>query len=213
MRLAIVDDEILIRQGLEILLQQYEDVDVVATCENGLEICKLAESQTIDVVLMDIRMPKMNGVEATRYLKENFPGIKILILTTFSDDEYIHEALSLGAFGYLLKDAKPQQIYQALKSANDGHVVIEPSLLSQVVSRPRVSTKADDVVKQHKLSEKELTIIRHIADGLTNSEIASAMFLAEGTVKNNVSQILSKLTLRDRTQLVIFAFRNQLIIE
>lgn len=206
-KLLIVDDEKLIREGLKLMLSTYEDIDVVCTASNGYEAVEMCKNNEIDIVLMDIRMAECDGVMGTRLIKEQFTKIKVLILTTFKDKEYIQDALKYGAFGYLLKDSSHEVIYEGIKSAHSGNMVIHPDVASQIIEDGKnIGHKVN--IDKFALSEKEIKIIEGIANGLTNKEISEDMFLSEGTIKNNITNILSKLELRDRTQIAIFAFKN-----
>ena len=204
MKVLLVDDERLIRSGLAILLDSYEDIEIVGQASNGQEAYEFVLSHEVDVVLMDIRMPEVNGIEATQMILNYNPQIRVLILTTFQDTEYIDEAMSLGASGYLLKDSSHEEIYEGLKLALADKVVLDKSVSQQFMTAPKAKMKPMDF----DLNDKEVEIIRWIAKGMNNEEIAEKMFLSKGTVKNNVSYILNKLMLRDRTQLAIFAFEN-----
>ncbi|MDT8718901.1 response regulator transcription factor [Clostridium sp. 19966] len=208
-KIALVDDERLITEGLKIILSSYEDLEVVGTGENGKEALKLCRTKAIDVVLMDIRMPQWDGVLGTKLIKEEFKNIKILILTTFNDVEYIHEALKYGACGYILKDSSYDLIHESIKAAMEGTVVVHQQVANKILENtPEKIYDDDEICNKYDMSHKELSIIREIANGLSNKEIAEKLFLTEGTIKNNISTILSKLSLRDRTQLAIFAFKN-----
>ncbi|EQB87348.1 hypothetical protein M918_09625 [Clostridium sp. BL8] len=206
--IIIVDDEKLIREGLKIILSSFEDIEVVALCENGEEAYKSCKEHVVDLVLMDIRMPKCDGVLGTRLIKETFKEIKVLILTTFNDREYIHEAMKFGASGYLLKDSSYDVIYEGIKAAIIGNVVVHPEVASVMMVEEVKKDNSEQVIEQYNLTEKEVSIIREIANGLSNKEIGEKLFLSEGTIKNNISNILSKLELRDRTQIAIFAFKS-----
>lgn len=208
-RLAIIDDEKLIREGLKIILSTYEDIEVVALGNNGYEALDICKKEQPDVVLMDIRMPGCDGVMGTRLIKEQFKNIKVLILTTFKDKEYIHEALNYGASGYLLKDSSHEVIHEGIKSAHIGNVVVHPDIANEIL-HATVTSKGINI-SQYGLSEKEINIVQAIAEGLTNKEISERLFLSEGTIKNNITNILSKLDLRDRTQIAIFAFKNKIV--
>ena len=210
-KVVLVDDEKLIREGLRMILSTYGDIEVVGLCQNGEEALRLCRSTKVHVVLMDIRMPICDGVLGTRIIKEEFKEIKVLILTTFTDGEYIHEALKYGASGYLLKDSSDELIYEGIKAAVKGNIVVHPEVASKILSGTIEEDKSEEVSHKYSLTEKEMTIIREIARGLSNKEIGEKLYLTEGTVKNNISTILSKLELRDRTQIVIFAFRNGLV--
>lgn len=207
-RTIIVDDEKLIREGLKIILSTYEDIEVVGLYENGEEGFKGCKENNPDIVLMDIRMPKCDGVLGTRLIKETFKDIKVLILTTFNDKEYIHEAMRFGASGYLLKDSSYDVIYEGIKAAVKGNIVIHPEVASIILEDEVRKEDATKCISEYKLSEKEVNIIKEIANGLSNKEIGEKLFLSKGTIKNNISSILSKLDLRDRTQIAIFAFKS-----
>lgn len=207
-RIAIIDDEKLIREGLKIILSTYDDIDVVAMGENGYEALEICKSNDVDLVLMDIRMPLCDGVKGTKLIKDELPDTKVLILTTFKDIEYIQEALKNGASGYLLKDSSYDLIYEGIKAALMGNIVIHPDVANNILNYSPIQITPKEVCKQFNLSEKECDIIEYIAEGLSNKEIGEKLFLSEGTIKNNVSTILSKLELRDRTQIVVFAFKN-----
>jgi DNA-binding NarL/FixJ family response regulator len=212
-KIIIIDDEKLIRQGLKIILGTYPDIEVIGEGENGEEALKLCRQKSVDLVLMDIRMPLCDGVIGTKLIKDNFKATKVLILTTFRDDEYIHDALNYGASGYLLKDSDYDVIYEGIKAAFKGNIVVHPDIATNIVSNYRSEEKDDysKVIAEYELTEKEISIIREIANGLTNKEIGEKLYLTEGTIKNNISVILSKLSLRDRTQIVIFAFKNGIV--
>ncbi|MDR7855592.1 response regulator transcription factor [Tissierella sp.] len=207
-RIAIIDDEKLIREGLKIILSTYNDMDVVAMGENGYEALEICKKNSIDLVLMDIRMPLCDGVKGTQLVKDEFPDIKVLILTTFKDIEYIQEALKNGASGYLLKDSSYDLIYEGIKAALMGNIVIHPDVANDILNYSPIKVDPEEICKEYDLSHKECDIIKYISDGFSNKEIGEKLFLSEGTIKNNVSTILSKLGLRDRTQIVVFAFKN-----
>lgn len=209
-KVVIADDEKLIREGLKLMLMTYEDIDVIGTADNGYKALELCKNNSVDIVLMDIRMEVCDGVKGTRLIKEQFEKVKVLILTTFKDKEYIDDALHYGAFGYLLKDSSPEVIYNSIKSAYSGNMVIHPDVASKIIENQKDLKKGKDISNLN-LSDRELKIICDIADGLTNKEIAEELYLSEGTVKNNISSILSKLKLRDRTQIAIFAFKMDLV--
>ena len=207
-KLLIVDDEKLIRDGLKMMLSIFDDIEVVGLAENGYEALKVCKSTDVDVVLMDVRMRDCDGVMGTRLIKEQFTKIKVIILTTFKDKEYIQEALKYGAFGYMLKDSSHHVIYEGIKTAYMGNMVVHPDVAVEMMDRS--STIKHDIEK-YGLLEKEIRIIEGIAKGLSNKEISEEMFLSEGTIKNNITNILSKLELRDRTQIAIFAFKNGIV--
>lgn len=213
MRIAIVDDEKLICEGLKIIFQSYPDIEVIATGSNGNDALKICEEKNPELILMDIRMPECNGVEATKKIKKSFPEIKILILTTFNDTEYIQKALQYGASGYLLKDSSPDVIYDGIKAAISGNIVINPEVAKTMLfenneEEERVIRPLTEIQDEFGLSQKEIEIIRLVSEGLSNKQIAYKQGLSEGTIKNNISVIFDKTFVSDRTQLAAFAFKN-----
>ncbi|WP_099351399.1 response regulator transcription factor [Fredinandcohnia onubensis] len=203
----IVEDQSIVRQGLKLMLEQDEKIRVVAEAENGEEAIKKMEAHVIDVVLMDIRMPVMNGLEATRKIKEGWPNAKILILTTFNDDEYAIQALKYGANAFLLKTSDQNTLIHAVYSCFQGGLTIHEEVAAKVM--PRLLHKVEKKLELP-LSTRELDITRLVGEGKTNKEIADELFLSVGTVKNHITQVLHKLGLRDRTQLAIFAVKNDI---
>ena len=209
-RLIIADDEMLIRTGLKIMLEASGNVEVLALAENGRAAFEACTIHRPDVVLMDIRMPESNGIEGTKLIKEAFPEVKVLIVTTFQDTEYIVEAVQNGASGYLLKDSSPDAILDGIKVALSGKVVMDTVISEALLTNTSVEKEESFDAEKWGLTTREVELIAQVAKGLSNKEIAQTLFLSEGTVKNNISTILSKLELRDRTQLVIFAYENKL---
>ena len=209
-RLIIADDEMLIRTGLKIMLEASGNVEVLALAENGRAAFEACTIHRPDVVLMDIRMPESNGFEGTKLIKEAFPEVKVLIVTTFQDTEYIVEAVQNGASGYLLKDSSPDAILDGIKVALSGKVVMDTVISEALLTNTSVEKEESFDAEKWGLTTREVELIAQVAKGLSNKEIAQTLFLSEGTVKNNISTILSKLELRDRTQLVIFAYENKL---
>ncbi|MBF6978439.1 response regulator transcription factor [Aerococcaceae bacterium zg-BR22] len=205
-KIVIADDEQLIRSGLKLMLNTFSDIDVVGVASNGQEALEQCQQHEVDVVLMDIRMPKVNGIEGTKLVKTHFPDVAVLIVTTFQDGDYILKAMNEGASGYLLKDSDYDEIYQAIKTVAAKQIVLDAAVTKQLLQQS--SPTKSEVATQ--LSAKEIQLLSAIAHGLNNKEIAQQLFLAEGTVKNNISQLLVKLDLRDRTQLAIFAIENGL---
>jgi DNA-binding NarL/FixJ family response regulator len=208
-RVMLVDDQALFREGLETLLSVHEDIQVVGQAGDGQECVEIANKVRPDVVLMDIRMPIMDGVRATRLLKDAQPQCKVIVLTTFDDDEYIFDALRMGAVGYLLKDVASAQLVEAIRAAARGESILEPSVAAKVITEfKRVSSMVPPVQMEglvEPLSERELEILGLIARGASNKEVAKQLFIAEGTVKNHMTNILGKLSVRDRTQAVVKA--------
>jgi len=205
----LVDDQALFREGLETLLSVHKDMQVVGQASNGQEAVEAAGKLKPDVVLMDVRMPVLDGVRATRLLKDNLPQCKVIVLTTFDDDEYIFDALRTGAVGYLLKDVPSALLVDAIRAAARGESILEPSVAAKVIAEfTRVSSmvpaaQMGQLVEP--LSEREQEILVLIARGSSNKEIARQLFIAEGTVKNHVTHILGKLGVRDRTQAALKA--------
>ncbi|MDC2867145.1 MULTISPECIES: response regulator [unclassified Bacillus (in: firmicutes)] len=211
-RIMIVDDQSLVRDGLAMLLNLRPELEVVGTASDGEEAVQNAEQFQPEIILMDIRMPRANGVEGTRLIRERFPHIKVLMLTTFNDSELIFEALEQGASGYLLKDMATDTIVQAILTVHAGGVVLPQDMTAEIVKELK-RAKVDSIAEQHapkqieQLTEREVEVLRELGYGLNNKEIAEKLFITEGTVKNHVSNIISKLELRDRTQAAIFAVR------
>jgi len=203
----IADDEELITNSLKMILDYEDDINVLFVCQNGDEAYeKILQNNNIHVVLMDIRMPVCDGVLSTKKILKIRPDIKIIILTTFNDDEYIFEALKNGAKGYLLKNIKADEIIKAIRIVHEGNLLVHPEVATKLSSMLKADNKK--LIYNLNLSETEIEIIKLISDGLNNREIAKKIFLTEGTVKNKITDILSKLKLRDRTQIAIFYLKN-----
>jgi DNA-binding NarL/FixJ family response regulator len=208
-RVLLVDDQALFREGLETLLSIHKDIQVVGQASNGQEAVEVAAKVQPDVVLMDVRMPVLDGVRATRLLKKALPQCRVIVLTTFDDDEYIFDALRTGAVGYLLKDVPSTRLVEAIRATARGESILEPSVAAKVIAEfTRVSSMVPSAQMEQlvePLSERELEILALIARGASNKEIANQLFIAEGTVKNHVTHILGKLGVRDRTQAALKA--------
>jgi DNA-binding NarL/FixJ family response regulator len=208
-RVLLVDDQALFREGLETLLSVHSDIQVVGQASNGQEAVEVAAEVHPDVVLMDVRMPVLDGVGATRLLKDALPQCRVIVLTTFDDDEYIFDALRTGAAGYLLKDVASARLVEAIRATARGESILEPSVAAKVIAEfTRVSSMVPSAQMEQlvePLSERELEILAWIARGSSNKEIADQLFIAEGTVKNHVTHILGKLGVRDRTQAALKA--------
>jgi DNA-binding NarL/FixJ family response regulator len=209
-RIMIVDDQSLIRDGLAMILNLRPELEVVGTASDGDEVVQKVKQLQPEIILMDIRMPRMNGVEGTRLVREKFPYIKVLMLTTFSDSELIFEALEQGASGYLLKDMETDAIAQAILTVYSGGVVLPQDITAQIIEelkKTKVAVECNPPEQLKQLTEREVDVLRAIGLGLNNKEIAEKLFITEGTVKNHVSNLISKLELRDRTQAAIYAVR------
>jgi DNA-binding NarL/FixJ family response regulator len=202
-QILLVDDQRLMREGLRTLLELEPDLVIVGEAENGAAGLTLAEQLHPDVILMDIRMPGMDGVEATRRLREHWPQIKVIILTTFDDDEYVFEGLRAGALGYLLKAVSGQELATAIRTVHSGGALIDPSVTRKVMAefaRLAPPARPVDAGLAEPLSDREIEVLQLVAQGLSNREIAGQLFLAEGTVKNYVTALLQKIGVRDRTR-------------
>jgi len=207
-RILLVDDQRLMREGLHILLELEPDLQIAGEADNGEAALRAYDELRPDVVLMDVRMPGMDGVEATWRLRERWPEARIVILTTFDDDEYVFEGLRAGALGYLLKDVSGHDLAQAVRTVAAGGALIQPSVAAKVVAefaRIAPPARAAGAGLAEPLSAREIEILRLLSDGLTNRQIAERLCLAEGTVKNHVTDILAKLGARDRTQAALRA--------
>ena len=212
-KILIADDQELIRQSLQIVLGMEPDFNVLESVENGLEVIRAVRREKPDVILMDIRMPEMDGVVCTQIIKENYPEIKIIILSTFDDDEYVFNALKYGASGYLLKGASTKELSEAIRKVYQGTAMINEDIASKVLklfSKMAQTNIAIQVDEQQTadLKTTERQIVSLVGRGLSNKEIAAKLSLSEGTIRNSLSIILSKLALRDRTQLAIWAVQT-----
>lgn len=206
MKVLIVDDDALIREGLKIILEIEKDIEVVGTAANGREALESCKVNKPDIVLMDIRMPILDGVLGTKLIKEYSKDIKVVILTTFKDDEYIKTAIKNGAEGYVLKNQSSDSIIDCLRAVEKGNSVYEKDVALHITSMLKDGCTLDPA--SFNLGERLLEILKLIGTGLSNKEIAAILFLSEGTVRNYVTELLEKLNLRDRTQLAIFYLKN-----
>ncbi len=208
-RVLLVDDQALFREGLHTLLSVQADLEVVGEAGNGAEAVTAVANLQPDVVLMDLRMPVLDGVAATRRIMENQPTTRVIVLTTFDNDEDVFDGLRAGAVGYLLKDVPSARLYEAIRAAARGESFLQPSIAAKVVAEfARMGTRPsapDQSELVEPLSERELEILQHLAAGASNREIANTLYITEGTVKNHVTNILGKLGVRDRTQAALKA--------
>lgn len=213
-RVMIVDDQAMVRQGFAALLDAQSNIHVVATASDGSEVVELVRRTSPDVILMDIRMPTMNGLDATRAVL-GMPGLthpRIIMLTTFDADEYVFSALRAGASGFLLKDSTAEDLVNAVGVVADGDALLAPSITSRLIADYAARPKPQQSdVRIGELTEREIGVMREIATGKSNAEIATELFVSEQTVKTHVSRILSKLALRDRTQIVVAAYESGLV--
>ncbi len=217
-KVLIADDQELIRQSLSIVLNTKEGMEVTAAVGNGQEAIANVRKNRPDVILMDIRMPQMDGVQCTKIIKDNYPDIKIIILTTFDDDEYVYNALKWGASGYLLKGVSMEGLEGAIRTVYSGQAMINPDIATKVVRLFSQMAKADYVVDvdarlSDDLTKTEWKIINEVGCGSSNKEISEKLKLSEGTVRNYLSIILNKLEFRDRTQLAIWAVQNKVNVK
>lgn len=213
MKVMIADDQTLVRESLGIILSSHKDVKVVGSASNGKEVLDMLKHIHPDIILMDIRMPEMDGVLCTKEVKEQYPDIKIIILTTFDDEEFIFSALKYGASGYVLKGVSTEELYNDLVTVYNGGSMINPDVASKVIKLFSQMAKANYSIMVPKESLDEINntewkIIQKVSFGLSNKEIAKELYLSEGTIRNYLSQILEKLKLRDRTQLAIWAVQT-----
>lgn len=213
-KVLLVDDQALFREGLRTLLEVQQDVEIVGEASNGEEALRLAATAQPEVVLMDLRMPVMDGVTATRRIRDLYPAINVIVLTTFDDDETVFDGLRAGAMGYLLKDVTSEKLCEAIRAASRGEYFMQPSITAKVMSEFTRMARNPRVVKSDliaELSTRELEVLRHVATGASNKEIADLLVIAEGTVKNHLTSILAKLEARDRMQAVLKAREYGLI--
>jgi DNA-binding NarL/FixJ family response regulator len=210
----IVDDQALVRAGFKMILDAEPEIEVVGEAADGIAGLEAARSLRPDVVLMDIRMPELDGLEATRRLTSGADGPRVLILTTFDLDEYVYEALRSGASGFLLKDTPPEQLVQAITVVAEGEALLAPSITKRLIEefvRTGGTTHAEPPPGIQELTARELEVLRLIARGLSNAEIAKELFVSETTVKTHVARVLMKLNLRDRVQAVVLAYESGLV--
>jgi NarL family two-component system response regulator LiaR len=206
-RVLIADDHPVVRQGLRGFLETYADITVIAEADNGAQAVALALEHVPDVILMDLLMPEMDGVEAIEQVVAASPATRIIVLTSYTEDEYLLPAMRAGAMGYQLKDADPEDLVSAIRAAARGQTTLHPSVAARLVrgvDHPGEDSLAD-------LSERELDVLRLVARGMSNKEIAKELVISEGTVKSHVSNILSKLHLAHRTQAALYALKRRLI--
>jgi len=210
MKVIVCDDQAIVRDGLELLLKLEKDIEVTGLAQDGAEAVELVGKHPPDLVLMDLKMPGMNGVEATRRICAQYPLVKVLVLTTFDDDEWVFDAIRAGASGYLLKDTPREKVIEAIRGTLAGKSYVDPMVAGKLINQVASKQEQPSTLISSKLTEREVSILRLIANGLSNAEIADRLHLSEGTVRNHVSSIFSKLDVSDRTQAAIIAIRHGL---
>lgn len=212
-KVMIADDQELIRQSLQIILNSKTDIKVTDVASNGQEVIRSIRREKPDIILMDIRMPKIDGVQCTKIIKENYPHIKIIILTTFDDDEYVYNALKFGASGYLLKGVSMDELCGAIRTVYSGRAMINPDIATKVLRLFSQMAQTNYTIPVEEKNINDITktewkIIAEVEKGASNKEISDSLSLSEGTIRNYLSTILNKLNLRDRTQLAIWAVQT-----
>ena len=217
-KVLIADDQELIRQSLKIVLGTDSEIEITDSVGDGTDVLKSLEKNVPDVILMDVRMPKMDGTVCTKEVKKKYPDVKIIILTTFDDDDFIYSALKYGASGYILKGISMEGLKQAIMTVHRGGSMINPDIATKVVRLFSQMAQSDFAIEVDEKGSDELTksekiIIQRVGQGLSNKEIAGKLYLSEGTVRNKISRILSKLGLRDTTQLAIWAVQTGIMLK
>ena len=213
-RVLIVDDHALFRRGLQMVLEGEPDIDVVGEASDGSEAVKTAEEATPDVVLMDVRMPKRSGIEATRAIKDTLPSTKILMLTISDEEVDLYEAIKAGASGYLLKEISIDEVANAVRQVNQGQSLISPTMASKLLTEFATMVKRRDErtqIQGPRLTERELQVLRLVAKGMNNKDIGDELYISDNTVKNHVRNILEKLHLHSRMEAVVYAVREKLL--
>jgi DNA-binding NarL/FixJ family response regulator len=213
-RVLVADDQDLVRAGFRLLLDQVDDIEVVAEAADGEQAVREVRRTTPDVALMDIRMPRLDGLSATRRVVAETPGTRVVVLTTFDLDDYVYEALRAGACGFLLKSSPPERLVAAIRTAAAGGGLLDPAVTMRVIEefgrQPRPAQPGPELAR---LTEREVDVLHRMARGLSNSEIAGELVIAEATVKTHVARILAKLDVRDRVQAVVYAHEHGLVAD
>ncbi len=209
-RVLICDDQVVVCEGLRAILSTAPGIEVVGVANDGEEAVKLVESLHPDLALMDLKMPVMNGIEATREIRNRFPDVRVLVLTTYDFDEWVFDAIRSGASGYLLKDTPRDTLVSAIQGTVSGKTFVDPAVAGKIFHQVAQTTASPDPDIAQLLSERELAVLRLLAHGLNNTEISQKLYLSEGTVRNYVSSIFAKLGVADRTQAAVLAIRSGL---
>lgn len=210
-RILLAEDQAMVRQGLKMMIETDEGLRVTGEAVNGREAVALNERHLFDLVILDIQMPIMNGLEAARIIRGRWPERKVLMLTTFNDDEYALEALKSGASGYLLKDAEPEALIRSIRSCMSGGLSLQDDVAAKVIPRLLRRSEEEELTIDPSITPRELDILKLVGEGRSNREISEELGLSVGTVKNHTSQLMDKLELRDRTQLAIYAIRHNVV--
>jgi two-component system, NarL family, response regulator LiaR len=210
-RVLICDDQDVVREGLQAILKTVPDLQVVGAASDGAEALDLIPTAHPDVVLMDLKMPGMNGIQATRLVREQHPAVRVLVLTTYDADEWVFDAIRSGAAGYILKDTPREGLVRAIQDVAQGRTPVDPAVAGKLFSQISRQSQAVDSSIASQLSERELDVLRLLAHGLSNAEIAGRLHLSEGTVRNYVSAIFTRLGVSDRTQAAVIALRYGLV--
>lgn len=208
---VIADDETILRESIKYRLNNEESINIVGCAKNGYEAIDLCEKGNVDVVLMDIKIPECDGIEATKIIKEKYSFIKVIILTAFPNDKSVRTAMSNGADGYLLKDVTPDILINAIKNVHSNLKIIHDNVFQMLSAVNDNENEINQDIDKNQLSEKEILIIKYIVQGKSTHEISKELFLSEGRVRNLIADILSKLKLRDRVQLAVYAIKNKIV--
>jgi DNA-binding NarL/FixJ family response regulator len=210
-KVLICDDQEIVCEGLQTILNAYDDIEVIGIAHNGEEALNLIPETEPDIVLMDLKMPVMNGIIATRNIQQKYPHIYVLVLTTYRDDEWVFDAVRSGASGYLLKDTPPDELIKAIRGTVEGKSYVDPDVAGKIMASYRHSQSSKYLPTNFQLSDREEDILKLLAKGLSNADIAQQLYLTEGTVRNYTSEIFKKLNVSDRTQAAVMALRYGLV--
>jgi len=210
MKIIICDDQAVVRDGLEMLLTLEKDIEVLGTAQDGAEAVELVSKNQPDLVLMDLKMPGMNGIETTRQIRAKYPDVKVLVLTTYDDDEWVFDAIRAGASGYLLKDTPREKVVEAIRGTLEDKSFVDPAVAGKLMGQVARGQSQPSNLLTDKLTERETDVLSLLAKGLNNAEIAGQLYLSEGTVRNHISAILDKLGVSDRTQAAVIAIQHGL---
>jgi DNA-binding NarL/FixJ family response regulator len=210
MKVIICDDQAIIRDGLEMLLKLEKDIEVLGLAKDGAEAVAIVEKKQPDLVLMDLKMPGLNGIEATRQIRANYPHVKVLVLTTYDDDEWVFDAIRAGASGYLLKDTPREEVIKAVRGTVAGKTFVDPAVAGKLLQQVADKQAQPSTLLTDRLTEREVDVLRLVARGFNNADIAERLHLSEGTVRNHVSGIFAKLEVSDRTHAAVIAIQHGL---